>query len=486
MQPYSAEWFQSALNAMSDLVLIKGPRSHLLWANKAFLDYYGLTEAGLRDIIDADHSDPDDTLQYVIDDQTVFDTAAHLDIPSEVVTDARGTIRHFHTIKSPIFEGGSVTRSVGVSRPVDGTLNSREVDHQDAKAFAAPLRSLTSNFPNPMLMVDVKKRIVKSSPLWAESFGNAAPSPNAFFEETYPALTELNAAIDRCLASREHVQAEIKQVTADGAEQHFSVQISPWQFSDQVLGGATVVATDISALHQKTVSLERANDELVQFSYRASHDLKGPLSTVKGLANFIADDIEDGAFEEARANAKKIESMMNRLEETVIAILALARADLQEEHVATITLPALLGEICEGLTHQIAYGAVEIEHAFQTSALTCQPTRLRQIVENLVANGIKYRSPARSRSFVKVGSRQVPGGVEISVEDNGLGLPAGSEDKLFDLFSRFHTGAEGSGLGLAIVKKHVDALGGRIDVDRLAEGTAFRVLLPQKTQEATQ
>ena len=112
MEPYSAEWYQQVLNALRDLVLVKGARSKLLWANKAFLDYYGMTEEDLYQIVDAPHSDPDDTLQYVIDDQKVFDLRDHYNIPSEAVTDALGKVRRFHTIKSPILEEGQVIRTV--------------------------------------------------------------------------------------------------------------------------------------------------------------------------------------------------------------------------------------------------------------------------------------------------------------------------------------------------------------------------------------
>ena len=81
--PYSAAWFASALDAMDDLVLVKGPRSRLLWANRAFRDYYGMTNDELHSLIDGEQSDPDDTLQYVRDDRRVFVEQTSIDILSE-------------------------------------------------------------------------------------------------------------------------------------------------------------------------------------------------------------------------------------------------------------------------------------------------------------------------------------------------------------------------------------------------------------------
>ncbi|WP_227270789.1 ATP-binding protein [Roseobacter weihaiensis] len=484
MKIYDADWFRSALNAMRDMVLIKGPSSQILWANKAFLDYYGMSEEELRDIIDASHSDPDDTLQYVIDDQTVFDTAEDLNIARENVTDASGKSRYFHTIKSPIIEAEDVVRCVGVSRMLDDTeINRRNIDHMDAKAFVAPLKSLTSGFPNPMIMVDVKKRVVNSSPLWNQCFGSSELTPNTFFEEAYASLSDVHSAIDECLKLRSHVEITISHQTQEGVNQKYSVQISPWEHVDGALGGATIVATDVSALHDKSVSLQRANEELMQFSYRASHDLKGPLSTVKGLAHFIEEDIANGDLEEAKENARRIDGIMKRLEDTVIAILELAHADLKDEKVARVSLSPLMTDICEDLALQISESGVKIDYDFKVAALLCQPTRLHQIIGNLLSNAIKYRAPQRDENYVTISSRCSQNGVELCVKDNGLGLPEGAKAKIFDRFTRFHAGFEGSGLGLAIVQKHVDALGARIWVEDLSPGTAFLINIPQPRNE---
>lgn len=480
MQDEPDDWYKSILNAMHDMVLVKGAQSRVLWANRAFLNYYGMTETQLRDIVDAEHSDPDDTLQYVIDDQTVFDTGRVLDVRSEAVTDASGNSRDFHTIKSPILEDGCVMQTVGVSRLIDdGLIQRRKVSHADAKNYVAPLKSLTGNFPLPMMMVDTTMRIVNASPLWGSSFGEVELTPNTAFEDAYPDLGAMRALIRNCLAKRHPAETTISSLTPGGAEKTYSVQVSPWSFPDGTFGGATVVATDVTALHEESASLQKANDELVQFSYRASHDLKGPLSTVKGLAEFIVLDIEDGELDEAKDNGRQIQKMMHNLEETVISILALTRADLKEEQTSTVDLSKMLAEICDGLAFQVSASDIAIRVDLQVASLRLEAARLRQILENLISNAIKYRSNERDQSFIQVHSRLTNGAVEISVEDNGLGIPAGARDKVFEMFSRFHTEFEGSGLGLAIVRKHVDALGGSISVDATAHGTIFRLRLPQ-------
>ena len=484
MLSYSSEWFRSVLNAMHDMVLVKGPRSQLLWANTAFLKYYGMTEAQLHNFVDAEHSDPDDTLQYVIDDQAVFDSASHLDVPNEMVTDSAGQARSFRTVKSPIFEDGEVIRIVGVCRRNDDTeIAKRTLDHADARAFVAPLRSLTHCFPNPMLMVDVKSRILNHSPLWLEELGHLATQAGEFFDTVYADLPDLVAQLADCLRNREIRELALSLKGPDGEDKHFNFRISPWEFPDATLGGATIIATDISELREKAEALQRANDELMQFSYRASHDLKAPLSTVKGLAKFVIEDIAGNDLAEASENAHQIISTTERLEGTVVSILGLARAELKTDAVEEINLPALVDEICHGLMHLIASANVDIRTDLQAEVVVAQRVRVSQIIENLVSNGIKYRNTDREQCFVRIATRACAGGIEISIEDNGVGIPENAKETMFELFSRFNTEQEGSGLGLSIVEKNVQALLGKTDVTSDANGSTFRVFVPDMSKK---
>lgn len=107
------------LDAIQDMVLCKGPNSGIYWANKAFRDYYGMSNEELRDMIDAPFNAPDYTQRYVKDDAYVFESGRTLDIPDEPVTRRDGTVRLFHTVKSPIRdESGRVVMTIGVSRDI--------------------------------------------------------------------------------------------------------------------------------------------------------------------------------------------------------------------------------------------------------------------------------------------------------------------------------------------------------------------------------
>ena len=123
--------YQQVLDAIPDMVLVKKDKSAIYWANKAFRDYYGMSNEALQDMIDAPFNEPDYTLQYVKDDEHVFSTGEILDIPNELVTRHDGVVQSFHTIKAPIFdETGNVFLTVGVSRDLNREARLREQLYQ--------------------------------------------------------------------------------------------------------------------------------------------------------------------------------------------------------------------------------------------------------------------------------------------------------------------------------------------------------------------
>lgn len=111
--------FQAILDAIPDMVLCKGPVSRIVYANQAFREYYGMSNAELQDMIDAPFNEPDYTQQYIADDLRVFTTGETLDIPHEPVTRFDGQVALFHTRKSAIRNAQSdITHTFGISRNI--------------------------------------------------------------------------------------------------------------------------------------------------------------------------------------------------------------------------------------------------------------------------------------------------------------------------------------------------------------------------------
>lgn len=243
----------------------------------------------------------------------------------------------------------------------------------------------------------------------------------------------------------------------------------------------------IQDIHDRVTAatnLSKLNEELMQFSYRTSHDLRAPLTTSKRLAEFIEKDINSGNTQEALINAAKIAQQMERLELLVGDMLDLARAELRTESDEEIDFKELEESIRDRLAWMIEESDCSV--AFDISLqepVVGEKSRYTQIIENLVSNGIKYRNTENERMFVDIKVFDDNDNIHIEIQDNGIGIPKTNQGETFKMFKRFHPAVStGSGLGLSIVRKHLDILGGAVELDSSPVGTLFKLSIPKKAE----
>lgn len=131
--------FRQVLDAIPDMVLVKGPGSRIFWANKAFREYYGMSNEELHGIIEAEFALPDQTPKYIKDDSYVFNTGRVLEVPQELVRGASGEVKIFHTVKSPLRdENGRIVLTVGVSRDITEKLaNEKAIEDQRIRLISS-------------------------------------------------------------------------------------------------------------------------------------------------------------------------------------------------------------------------------------------------------------------------------------------------------------------------------------------------------------
>ncbi len=221
--------------------------------------------------------------------------------------------------------------------------------------------------------------------------------------------------------------------------------------------------------------LSASNNELSQFSYRTSHDLKAPLITVRGLAQVIEEDIESGAYEEARQNAGKIVRHVGKLERLISDILNLAKAELVVSSDERLDLEEIITGIRERMEATYIDNDVKIEVEIDDAVeFHLSKVRVSQILENLVSNAVKYCDPEKPDRYVRISTRRTGSKKLCIVEDNGVGIPEDFKGRVFGMFQRFHPHISyGSGLGLYIIKKHIDKMGGQISFESSENGTTF-------------
>lgn len=481
----SSRWYKAVLNAIPDLILVKGDRSKLLWANESFLEYYGMTEQELEDVIDSPHSDPDDTVQYVKDDHRVYTTGTVLDIPSEPITRADGRVGYFHTIKAPIFDdAGRVVHTVGSSRLIEDpeVVATSSQDREQRKLQLSELRTFVHDIPLAVAMFDVKMRFLSHSQAWRELFQyEGAPLEGEFydraFERCIPLTTVMNEAIGGHHTER---RAALGLRTFTGTELIVDVEIRPWSMPSGEVGGVITLLHDVTEATRAKLELERLNEELLQFNYRVSHDLLSPLKTVRGFIDLCDEELEDGNVEAVQGYHEIMRQNVNRLGTLVEDVLNLARADIGNLERSEIELDRLVSEIFDKYQTGIEEAAIEVSHDCDGVTLYSERVRVLQVVENLVSNAIKYHHPERADRRVSVSARAgADGGVVLVTQDNGIGFDQAHASTIFEIFKRATSKYPGSGLGLYIVKKHLDRLGGSVRVVSSRDDTIFEVSIPR-------
>ena len=212
--------------------------------------------------------------------------------------------------------------------------------------------------------------------------------------------------------------------------------------------------------------LSRLNEEKNEFMGIAAHDLRSPLGTIQGFSDLLLDDPEM-AREEREDFTRRISDTATRMSEMVQNLLDANRIERGELklNLAPTELSAPLSGVVEAYRPRAAakQQSVHLQNEAPPVTVVVDPSVLVQVLENLVSNAVKYSPPGKD-IFVRL--KKLPDAVRCEVQDEGPGLSAEDQKKLFGKFARLSakpTGGEhATGLGLSIVKKMVEAMNGRV------------------------
>ncbi len=232
-----------------------------------------------------------------------------------------------------------------------------------------------------------------------------------------------------------------------------------------------------SALAQANEDLKRANADLEQFGYSASHDLQEPLRAVTIYSELLSKrygEKLDGQALEILGYLKGGASRMEMLVRDLLAYTQVKDVEEPEESDAT----QVMVDILANLAKAIAESSAQITHG-PLPPVKVHKVHLQQLFQNLIGNALKYRS--EKQPFIHVAAEKRGTHWLFSVIDNGIGIDSQYKERIFGLFKRLHSGDEysGTGIGLAICKRIVERYGGRIWVESVpGEGSAFYFTLP--------
>lgn len=479
---YTAEWYKAILDSMEDFVLVKGNKSKLLWANKPFLNYYGLSEDQLQNIIDSEHSDPDDTLQYVKDDAYVFKELKALRIESEPITKHDSSIAYYETIKSPVYKDGDFTNmSVGISRLNEKShvIEKSIIERNSQKEFISFQREFILNLNIPALFLNAQGYIVAASKTFSSLFDVSEDYlhnklANDFFE---------TKSLD---FASSHKEREIKNFLITIKEKSLIgyLTIAPWMIKKEEVGGSLVFFKDMTSEIQlkKQLEFEKKRSylsdkmkSLGELSAGVGHEINNPLAIISGkiqkLQLLKGEELEKlGILDDLEV----ILQSSDRIGKIVKGLKSISRDSTKDDYIDR-NIMSIINDtlsVSEGRLYSLSIKLIkDLTCDFNIS---CKPSQISQVLLNLISNAVDEIKESQS-PWIKIATRSDENFNYIDFTDSGEGIPEDMRETIFDPFYTSKPVGQGTGLGLGICLEIINSHGGALYINDKYKNTTFTI-----------
>jgi light-regulated signal transduction histidine kinase (bacteriophytochrome) len=252
----------------------------------------------------------------------------------------------------------------------------------------------------------------------------------------------------------------------------------------RLLKANAALDTNRRMLEDRALELERSNADLEQFAYAASHDLSEPLRTVAGFSQLLASRYAGRLDDDADEFIGHMTSGVNRMQQLIDDLLVYSRVGRSPLREDAVDLEVVLAEVLDWIAPAVRERDANVTHD-QLPTVRGERGQLAQVIQNLLANAIKFTAPDTVPE-IHVSAAREGSAWRVSVADNGIGVPDDS-DVIFKMFGRLHPADAypGTGIGLALAKRIVETHGGRIWVQPgPGGGSVFSFTLPAAATRA--
>jgi two-component system sensor kinase FixL len=482
--------FEQAL----DLVLVLAPGGQVVFANRALREVLGYApeDFALLTVYDLTRVEDHAACQaWLASDsggeppgrlKLVFRSRTGKLIPAEGSANAR-------------IDGGQVVLLHWVFRDVSHWQRS-EASHREREEL---FHLLTRHAPIGIFRADAGGRVTYANDLWRRLAGlwhNPRPR-GVWWQMVHPDdRLEVLALWNAALAQAREFSAEFRVQTDGPVSRWVRLRLVPATPTDDEERCWIGITEDVTARRQaeealqsanedlearvqaRTAELSAINNELSQFAYVVTHDLKAPLRNIQQLSDWLSRDFARKLGKDGLELVTLMGDRVQHLQRLVDGLLACARVGRAPEVSEDVPTYDLLQRIIRLLTPP---ECVVIDVADHLPVVNGNTERLQQIFQNLLDNAIKYLDKPKGR--VRVDAARLADAWQFSVADNGPGIPARYHEKIFQIFQRLHggDGPAGTGLGLALVKRIVETRGGRIWVESVeGEGATLHFTWPDR------
>jgi PAS domain S-box-containing protein len=241
--------------------------------------------------------------------------------------------------------------------------------------------------------------------------------------------------------------------------------------------GEQKITEQYAQLQIKNVELNKINAELDRFVYSASHELRAPLTSLLGLINLAVMETEDHHL---ITDMMFMEQVITKLDYTIQDIIHYSQNSRVAIENEPIDFNLIINDILDSMRYKDEFHLIIKDVQIENKKLfLSDKVRIRMILNNLISNAIKFYDPTKSRSNISIKIKTGLRKAEITVEDNGIGIPDDHLDSIFKMFYKGPNKQSGSGLGLYIVKESIEKLKGTLRVkSKHGKGTSFSIIIP--------
>lgn len=343
---------------------------------------------------------------------------------------------------------------------------------------------------------------VEDMPTWQAYTGQSQSDVRGWgwLEALHPEDRQRTALIwNHAVQTKSLYETEYRIRAKDGSYRYFSARGVPVIASDGSIREWVGTCTDITerraseealkaraeeltyltaVLSRTNLALEKRNQELDQFAYVASHDLKAPLRAIANLSEWIEEDIKDFLTLDTQYQMNLLRGRVHRLEALIDGLLAYSRVGRLQLNIVTVSISVLLDEVIDSLSPPQTF-KIEIEPNMPT--LLTERLPLEQVFSNLISNAIKHHPGTDGR--IQISCCEMGNFYQFAVADDGSGIAPEYHEKVFGIFQTLEARdkSENTGIGLAIVKKIVESQGGTVWLEsQVGKGATFHFTWPNQ------
>jgi PAS domain S-box-containing protein len=366
-----------------------------------------------------------------------------------------------------------------IARDITDRLKAREnlfKRKQQFEALAENSQDIIARFNKNYEHLYINRSITRYIPKPQQDFIN-----NKISQVGYPETLNKNIEkfINKVFKTGKPVSTYFTLSTQEGLKYCFATVVPERNKDDEVVSVLCTVR-DISELKMKENELLSINKELNTFIYKASHDLKGPLSTIIGLANLSFMYPDQSQSQQVFGLIYQTALNLNLVLRKLLEVVQIRDAPLS---IQPISLEMIIKSLLTELIKKKELEGIEINCTYhQGGILKSDPQMVEHIFKNIIANSITYKN--KELAFININTEEAKGGILITISDNGEGIEDKVKDKIFDMFYRGNVNSKGSGLGLYLVKNAVMRINGTINVESVVDkGTTFKIYIPNYAQK---